>query len=100
MAAPSLEQSVDQGWDIEPERSTTGSRSVERLEHIIREALRILDGVEPEEVALAGDGWSLVEPDAKPGPRLVSVPVGPLTSAIGEALDAAFGDGWSLDDED
>jgi hypothetical protein len=101
---------VDDGWDVEaePRRKTTtatGGRSPERLEQLLREALTILDGVEPEEVALAGDGWSLVDPadpEAVAGPRSEDEPAadpGPLSSAIGEALDAAFGDGWLLPDE-
>lgn len=134
MAAFSLEQMVDSGWDVEEEPrrktvTTTGGRSPERLEQLIREALTILDGVEPDEVPLAGDGWSLVDPEttdsAAPGRSAAvaeavtdgtetpddstgadaavraqpEIERGPLSSAIGEALDAAFGDGWLLPDE-
>ncbi|HTM22863.1 MAG TPA: hypothetical protein VL172_20210 [Kofleriaceae bacterium] len=65
---------VDDGWVLErdpgrrPDRHlgrpprAIPRRDPHRLIELIHEALTILDGVEPREIALAGDGWSLIDP--------------------------------------
>jgi len=83
---------------------------------LVREALRILDGVEPEEVVCEGDGWSLVDPENVGGVHSVEASdereLPPeesvatdhlggtsLINAMSSALDSAIDDGWALDEE-
>jgi len=71
-----MSREVDDGWELEvsepepdpgPEvEHRTGPyyrRREEEIGALLREALLILDGEAPEEIALAGDGWSLIDPE-------------------------------------
>ncbi len=64
---PPMNVDVDDGWTIEehPSRSDRHLRRRDRqsLTKLLREALTILDGEPPREIALDGDGWSLIDPD-------------------------------------
>jgi hypothetical protein len=100
--ATMMTQNIDDGWDIERPRAPDTPRARSRME-LIREALRILDGAEPVELELEGDGWSLVDPESVQTGDAPIVPIrstDPLTSAIGAALDEAEAEGWLLADDE
>lgn len=82
--------SIDDGWDL-PSRQA-------RMMDLIREALFILEGQVPDEIVCSGDGWSLLDPDGV-ARTPAEMPKRSLRSVVGEALDEALADGWSLASE-
>lgn len=65
---PPMNIDVDDGWTIEEDHRRSDRhlrrRDPQSLMKLLREALTILDGEPPREIALDGDGWSLIDPDA------------------------------------